>query len=86
MVQILIELTETEREQLAALARQTGKSESMVVREALHQHLGPAPSEETNDESLRAAFGLWKNLGIDSLEYQRRIRSEWDRGYRSGTE
>ena len=27
----------------------------------------------------RPAFGLWKGRGIDGLEYQRAIRSEWDR-------
>ena len=26
-----------------------------------------------------AAFGSWKNRRIDAIEYQRNLRSEWDR-------
>ena len=28
--------------------------------------------------AMMAGFGIWKDRGIDGLEYQRRIRSEWD--------
>ena len=28
---------------------------------------------------LEVGFGLWKDYGIDGLEYQLKIRSEWDR-------
>jgi hypothetical protein len=37
----------------------------------------PAPTRDDFDAALEAAEGIWK--GGDGLEYQRRIRDEWER-------
>jgi len=31
-----------------------------------------------NSESLKKAKGIWKDKKIDGVEYQKKIRSEWD--------
>jgi len=35
--------------------------------------------QRDHKEALKAAFGIWKDRGIDAVEYQRKLRSEWDR-------
>ncbi|MDO4441883.1 MAG: hypothetical protein Q4B81_06845 [Moraxella sp.] len=32
-------------------------------------------------DSLMATAGLWRNHGIDGLEYQEHLRNEWVRGW-----
>ena len=43
-----------------------------------------------NDEAdfkraLDAAFGMWKDRGIDGVEYQRELRAEWERDWSPST-
>lgn len=35
--------------------------------------------EKDHKAALKAAFGIWKDRGIDAVEYQRKLRAEWDR-------
>jgi hypothetical protein len=80
MVRLTFELTELERQRLATLSQRTGKPESTLIREALQPHLEALQPHKVDEDGFRAAFGLWKELGINSLEYQRQIRTEWDEG------
>ena len=83
MTQLLVDLTESERERLADLSRRIGKPESAIVREVVVRHLQQLDLRESPDDELISAFGLWKHLGIDPQTYQHSVRSEWDG--RSGT-
>jgi hypothetical protein len=78
MTQLLIDLTESERKRLTELSRRVGKSESAIAREAVTRHLQQLDFSEPETDALSSAFGLWKNLGIDSTSYQQTLRSEWD--------
>jgi predicted DNA-binding protein len=72
-----ITLTEGDREFLHDLARQTGKAEDELVREAL-QFLREEVSRrrESRLEKLRQARGMWK--ARDDLPTVRDLREEWD--------
>ncbi len=55
-----------------AVAKQEKRSKASVIRSALSEYLA-----NKNQNSAKAAFGIWKNRKVDGLEYQSKIRSEW---------
>jgi hypothetical protein len=68
------------KEQINALDRYSkkhGVSRAETVRRAIDAFL---PRPKKNRESFRQdpAFGSWKKMNVDSVEYIRSIRSEWD--------
>ncbi len=46
----------------------------------LQARMSGAPQSQGKARSLRShpAFGSWKQRGIDALEYEHSLRSEWD--------
>lgn len=75
MVRTQIYLTEREQQGLRNLARQTGRSQSELIREAIDRLL------ETRDEPDRRALvlqaaGIWKDR--TDLPDLRELRAEWD--------
>ena len=80
VMRTIIELTD---EQLAALKRLCDR-EKISRAEAVRRAVDKLIDEQENDKArkdaaMRSAFGAWKHRKIDGLEYQRKIRSEWDR-------
>lgn len=80
-----IEITDDQQRRLDALARTRGTLASDLLREALDVVLAKveAGEPELSDEQRLAirkrAFGLWKHHELDTDEYLRQLRSEWDR-------
>ena len=72
----LVDLPEAQIRRLDVRARSTRRSRASLIREAVDKLLGA-------DEvlSLEQAFGLWGDHAVDGLEYQQRIRAEWDRDW-----
>ena len=69
----IVDLPEPQIAALAELCRERGLSRAEAVRQAVDAFLRkqlPPPAE---------AFGLWKQQPAmeDGLEYQRRLRDEW---------
>lgn len=60
MIRTQIYLTEQEQTALKALTRQTGKSQSELIRDAVDRLLAQLDSRSRLDK-LRAARGMWKN-------------------------
>jgi metal-responsive CopG/Arc/MetJ family transcriptional regulator len=80
VMRTIIDLTD---EQLAALKRLCER-EKISRAEAVRRAVDKLLEEQENAKSERkaaldAAFGAWKHRDIDGLEYQRKIRSEWER-------
>lgn len=74
-MQKTIQLEEATAARLAALCRRKGWPEEQAIQEAITILL----SEYATDEEIaERAFGMWKDRNIDALEYQRRLRAEWD--------
>lgn len=70
----LVDLPEPQVRRLDVRARSAGRSRASLIREAVDKYLG---AEDVL--SLDQVFGLWGDHVVDGLDYQRRIRPEWDR-------
>ncbi|RMF73691.1 MAG: ribbon-helix-helix protein, CopG family [Alphaproteobacteria bacterium] len=58
---------------LDAVARRRGISRAEAIRHAIRIYLSSEAKEQ------RSMFGAWRGRGIrDGLEWQRRLREEWD--------
>lgn len=76
MVRTQIYLTESEQEALRSLARDTGRSQSELIREAIDAML---ERQELVDRraAMRQARGMWRDR--DDLPDLRELRDEFDR-------
>lgn len=69
----IIDLPPAQIEALDALCKREGVSRAEAVRRAVAQYV----HEERAKEPDRV-FGLWRGRRVDGVEYQRRLRREWD--------
>jgi Ribbon-helix-helix protein, copG family len=69
----LVDLPEEELERLNILSRSRKVSRAELIRQAVAGYL------EQNKVGLEDSFGLWKKKAVDGVEYQERLRGEWDR-------
>lgn len=77
MVRTQIYLTESQRDEIAEIAKAAGKKQSEIIREAIDwliDHMGSTRREAV----LRESAGLWKDR--KDLPDFRTIRAEWNRG------
>ena len=77
-VRTIIELTDDQLEWLAKVCARDGISRAEAIRRALIAER-ERERESTFEKDMAAAFGIWKDRGIDSLEYERALREEWER-------
>jgi hypothetical protein len=76
MVRTQIYLTETQRDELAAIAKTTGKKQSQLIREAVNCLIDQL-SHGRREAVLREAAGIWN--GRADLPDFKAARAEWDR-------
>ena len=76
MVRTQVYLTESQREELAAIAKAEGKKQSELIREAIDRLIDQAGSNR-REVVLREAVGIWKDR-TDLPDFER-TRAEWDR-------
>lgn len=70
----IVDLPLDQIEKLDKVRQSVGISRAEAVRRAVEQYLShQLPADESE------AFGIWKGRGIDSLEYQKKLREEWER-------
>ena len=67
----LVDLPEAELERLNVLSRARKISRAELIRQAVAGYL------EQNRVGIEESFGLWKKKGVDGVQYQERLRSEW---------
>ena len=72
----LVDLPEEDISWLDRKAAETGRSRAALVREAVANY-----RNRTSDDGLDRFFGIWKDRADigDGLDYERRLRAEWDR-------
>ncbi len=77
----LVDIPEDAIDRLDSFAASRGWSRAEAVRRAVNDMLAQAEAAEraADDAALAAAFGMWKDRGIDGLAYQQALRAEWDR-------
>ena len=76
MVRTQIYLTERQRDELAAIAKTTGKKQSELIREAVDRLIDQAGNSR-RDTVLRETAGIWKDR--KDLPDFKKTRAEWDR-------
>ena len=76
MMRTQIYLTDKQRAELAVMAKNMGKKQSEIIREAIDRLIDQS-GQNRRKTALREAAGIWKNR--DDLPDFRAIRSEWDR-------
>lgn len=76
MIRTQIYLTKRQRDELAAIAKTSGKKLSELIREAVDQLLDQA-SRGRREAVLREAAGIWKDR--TDLPDFKATRGEWDR-------
>lgn len=76
MIRTQIYLTEKQRAELAILAKNLGKKQSEIIREAIDGFIDQT-GQSRKDMALREAAGIWKDR--KDLPDFRALRSEWDR-------
>ena len=77
MVRTQIYLTEQQRDELAAIAKQRSKRQSEVIREAVDRFIEHW-SRHGRERVLRETAGIWSDRS-DVPDYEA-IRSAWERG------
>ena len=76
MVRTQIYLSERQREELAAMAKATGRKQSELIREAVDRLIDQA-SGSRREAVLHEAAGIWKDR-TDLPDFEA-TRAEWDR-------
>jgi len=76
MATLHIDLTDQENDSLLTIARQTGKSQDELLRDAI-QDLISQFQQEDRQALLQSARGIWKNR--TDLPSAEELRREWDR-------
>ena len=76
MVSTRIYLTEHQRDELAAIARNKGKRQSELIREAVDRFIEQA-SRSRREAILSEAAGIWRNRS--DLPDWEAMRAGWDR-------
>jgi metal-responsive CopG/Arc/MetJ family transcriptional regulator len=76
MIRTQIYLTDKQRSELAAIAKNLGKKQSEIIREAIDRLIDQG-GQNRKKITLQKAAGIWKNR--TDLPDFRALRSEWDR-------
>jgi metal-responsive CopG/Arc/MetJ family transcriptional regulator len=76
MIRTQIYLTDKQRTELAIIAKNLGKKQSEIIREAIDRLIDQA-GQNQKKTALQKAAGIWKNR--KDLPDFRSMRSEWDR-------
>ncbi len=76
MIRTQIYLTDRQRLKLSVIAKNTGKKQSEIIREAIDRLIDQSDQNQ-KQAVLKEAAGIWKNR--DDLPDFRTIRSKWDR-------
>ena len=74
----IIDLPEDQLAGLAELCAHDQISRAEAIRQAIAAMLAQR-TKQAVDRDFDAAFGLWKDRGIDTDTYLAEIRAEWDR-------
>jgi len=77
MIRTQVYLTRTQRDELAAIARASGRKQSELIRDALDRFL-QEEGRSRRKAVLREAAGLWRDR--EDLPDVRDVRNGWDRG------
>lgn len=76
MIRSQIYLTEAERNSLKVISKETGRTQSDLIREAIDSLISKV-NKKNNSKKRQEAFGLWKDR--DDYPNIEELRNEFDR-------
>lgn len=76
MIRTQIYLTARQRAELSVIAKNFGKKQSEIIREAIDRFIDQAGNNK-KESVLQEASGIWKNR--KDLPDLRMLRNDWDR-------
>lgn len=74
----LVDIPQEDLAALDLLSKAEKRSRAAVIRAAISDYLAEK-DRQRRWALIETGFGIWKDRGIDGLEYERAIRAEWDR-------
>ena len=69
----LVDIPEDELEEFTSLSRSRKVPRPELIRQAVAGFLAE------NRAGIEDSFGIWKQRGVDGVEYQEKLRREWSR-------
>ncbi|TRW16698.1 ribbon-helix-helix domain-containing protein [Glacieibacterium frigidum] len=72
----IIDIPDEQLRRVDTIARRRNWSRAATVRKALEQFVESQPDDF--DAVLDKAIAAWSHIEIDGLEWQQRLRAEWD--------
>ncbi|HHJ20939.1 MAG TPA: ribbon-helix-helix domain-containing protein [Gammaproteobacteria bacterium] len=78
MIRSQIYLTEDERDSLKIISKETGRTQSDLIREAVDSLISQITKKNSN-EKRQEAFGIWKDR--EDYPDTRALRNEFDRSF-----
>ncbi|HDR9759773.1 MULTISPECIES: ribbon-helix-helix protein, CopG family [Burkholderia] len=72
MSRILVDLSDGQLDELAAIVETERRPRAAIIRDAIDAYIALHKRPLADD-----AFGLWKDRTVDGLAYQEEMRSEW---------
>lgn len=72
MSRILVDLPDSQVDDLAAIVEAEQRPRAAVIRDAIEAYIAEHKRALGTD-----VFGLWKGKKLDGLAYQQELRSEW---------
>ena len=76
MIRSQIYLTEDERNSLKSISKETGRTQSDLIREAIDSLINKV-NKKNNSKKRQEAFGLWKDR--NDFPNIKELRNEFDR-------
>lgn len=70
----IVELLDEQVEALGNICAQEKVSRAEIIRRAVGNYI-----QEKQSGKGQSAFGLWKKKKINSLKYESRLRTEWEK-------
>ena len=74
VMRTIVEIPDKLVKSLDEMGERNACSRAALIREAVAEYL----ANKTHN-SPEKAFGIWKNKKVDAVEYQRDLRSEWEK-------
>jgi hypothetical protein len=74
----IVDLPDEQIKALDAYAKEKGISRAAAVRESVAAYIPAKKKKKKVDWLNHPAFGSWKGPKVDSVEYVRKLRAEWD--------
>lgn len=71
----IVDIPDIQVKALNQLSKKKRVSKAEIIRQALTNYLNQSSKIK---KSFDDSFGLWKDKNIDGIEYQKKLRNEWE--------